>query len=192
MSILNGSEEAALFSKLYRFWTSLTVPYSSTNVSVAWNLQSPQDFKAILTQIFHSCVIVLTTGQDGPTWHNGPVRTDVITETYSSPSFHPLILLLICLLPHKAASFSTRPHSAPPHSQKCDSPFTRPLICTGHNSNTVDTQTNMHAPGRIRTHYLDSQAVKTGRFRPRCHCDWYVFHFLLPYFIRGFTFHLEP
>jgi hypothetical protein len=33
---------------------------------------------------------------------------------------------------------------------------------------------------------------KTERFRPRCHCEWHVFHFLLPYFFRRFTFRLEP
>jgi len=112
-----------------------------------------------------------------------------ITKTYSS-SFHLLILLLICLLPHKAA-FSTSPPS-PPYSQKCVRPFARPL-------SVQDTAQTRHTRRQICVPLVGFEPTistakrwKNGRLRPRCHCDWYVFHFLLPYFFRGFTFHLEP
>lgn len=64
-------------------------------------------------------------------------------------------------------------------------------ICTGHNTNTADTQICMPRV-RFEPTIPTAKRWKTGRFGPRCHCDWYVFHFLLQYFFRGFTFHLEP
>jgi hypothetical protein len=142
---------------------------------------------------------VLTTGQDRPTRHDGPVRADVTTEPYSSSSWSSsssssssflllLLLLLICLLPHKAV-FPTRPHSSPPRSQTYDRPFARPISV--QNTNTADTQ--IHTP---RVGFEPTISVpkrwKTGRLTSRWHCDWYVFNFLLPYFFRGFTFHPEP
>jgi len=193
MSLLNGSEEATLSSKLYCFWTSLTVPYRSMYVSVTYNLQSLQDFTAVLTYILHSCVIT-PCFDDGTRWTNMTQRTsqDRRHERYLLiVVFLLLILLLICLLLHKAAFFSTRPHSSPPYSQKCDRSFARPLYL--HRTTQRQTRRQIcKLPVGFEPTISTTKRSKTGHLRPRCHCDWNVFHYLLPYFFKGFTFHLEP
>ena len=91
--------------------------------------------------------------------------------------------------PHKAALLSTRPHSSPPYSHKCDRSFARSLCL--HRTTQTRRQICVPPVGFEPT-ISTAKRWKTGRLRPRCHCDWYVFHFLLPYFFRRFTFHLEP
>jgi len=87
------------------------------NVSVKWNSQSPQDFKAVLTYIFHSCMIT-PCFDDGTRWTNITQRTshdrrhnrDLLVVVFSSSNSHlpsphtkrpyyPPALILLLLIP---------------------------------------------------------------------------------------------
>ena len=93
---------------------------------------------------------------------------------------HPLIHLLLCstttdwvwLLFHEVSRLHTTHHSRKDSSGQVISSSQRPLPDNTQHSQ----QTNVHAPGGIRTHDSSRRAAADLRLRPRGHWDRHQIH----------------
>ena len=76
-------------------------------------------------------------------------------------------------------SHTTTPHSRKDSSGRVINPSQRSLPDNTQHSQ----QTNIHAPGEIRTHDLSRRAAEVLRLRPRGHWDWQCVNTALCYSI---------